>query len=323
MVRRLLLALLLLFAPAALAQVPPTNTFYVSTYGNDSYGGISWSTAKATIAAAIAACPSDGCIIHVAAGTYSITSKLLIQKNHLTLFAYGASLNCNLASPDDCVMIGSTSNPTLTSGVTIYGLHLAPGPNSAANSAFRDNAQNTHFIDIGGTGQWNYGSSSWYTFGHFTENDDDQSEVVDHQYDMNPAANIITCNASFCGSALWAPGPFSTNAGITWLKNSNLSLGCTGNGIDWQSGNHLTVSDSIFQGYSQFAWRISYSSAEFDGWNHTERGGCVNPLNDGNGHALGGAGLTDGGRGQCRSARKRSVRRDDKLPNQFARKHDL
>jgi hypothetical protein len=189
-------------------------------------------------------------------------------------------------------MIGSTSNPILTDGVTIYGLHLAPGPNSAASSAFRDNAQNTHFIDIGGTGQWNLGAGTWYTFYHFLENDDDQAEVDDHQYDMNPSANLITCNASICGSALWAPGPFSTNAGITWLKNSNLSVGCTGNGIDWQSGNHLTVSDSLFQGYSQFAWRIGgNSSAEFDGWNHTERGSCVNPLNDGNGHALGGAGL--------------------------------
>jgi hypothetical protein len=290
MVRRLLLGLLLVCAPAALAQVPPTNTFYVSTYGNDSYGGISWSTAKATIASAIAACPSDGCTIHVASGTYSITSKLLIQKSHLTLFAYGASINCNLASADDCVMIGSSSNPNLTDGVTIFGLHLAPGPNSGANSAFRDNAQNTHFIDIGGTGQ--YTCSGWCSFYHFLENDDDQAEVVDHLSDLNPNATILGCTASACGSALWAPGPFSTNAGITWLKNSNLSVGCTGNGIDWQSGNHLTVSDSLFQGYSQFAWRIGGgSSAEFDGWNHTERGSCVNPLNDGAGHALGGATL--------------------------------
>jgi hypothetical protein len=120
------------------------------------------------------------------------------------------------------------------------------------------------------------------------ENDNDQGEVVDNLFDTG----VLTCNATFCGSALYAPGPFSTYAGITWLKNSNLSTQCTGNGIDWQSGNHLTVSDTIIQAFSQFGARIGgNSSAEFDGWNHFERGNCVNPLQDTAGHALGGAGL--------------------------------
>ena len=265
---------------------PGGQVYNVKAYGATGNGS---TDDTAAILATISAAGAGGVILFPP-GAYLISSQVQVTANNQMVYGYGATLKCNQTTATDCFMIGSTSNPTLTDGITIYGLHLAPGPNSAANSAFRDNAQNTHFIDIGGTGQ--YTCSGWCSFYHFLENDDDQAEVVDHLYDLNPNATILGCTASACGSALWAPGPFSTNAGITWLKNSNLSVGCTGNGIDWQSGNHLTVSDSIFQGYSQFAWRIGgNSSAEFDGWNHTERGGCVNPLNDGNGHALGGAGL--------------------------------
>ncbi len=260
--------------------------FNVKAYG--AMGNGTTDDTAATLATINAA--GAGGVILFPPGSYQISSQIQVTASNQTVYGYGATLKCNQTTATDCFMIGSVSNPTLTNGVTIYGLHLAPGPNSLANSAFRDNAQNTHFIDVGGTGQ--YTCSGWCGFYHFLENDDDQSQVVDHLTDLNPNATVLGCTATACGAALWAPGPITTNSAITWLKNSNLSVGCTSNGIDWQSGNHLTVSDSLFQGYSQYAWRIgAASSAEFDGWNHTERGGCVNPLNDGNGHALGAAGL--------------------------------
>ena len=262
-----------------------SQVYNVKAYGATGNGSTDDTTA---ILAAVSAAGAGGVILFPP-GNYSVSSQVHITANYQVIYGYGATLKCNQSSATDCFMIGTTGSPTATDGVTVYGLHLAPGPNSGANSAYRDNAQNTHFVDVGGAGQ--YTCSGWCSFYHFLENDDDQAEVVDHLYDMNPNAGVLACTASACGSALWAPGPFSTNAGITWLKNSNLSAGCTSNGIDWESGNHLTVSDSIFQGYSQYAWKLVASSAEFDGLNHTERGNCVNPLNDGNGHALGGAGL--------------------------------
>jgi hypothetical protein len=233
------------------------------------------------IQAAINAAGSGGNIL-LPVGNYVVSSQIQVTANYQTIYGYGATIECNLASANDCFMIGSTSNALLTRGVSVYGLHLAPGPNTSANSGFRDNAQSTHFFDIGGT------SVSGSTFYHFLENDNDQAQTVDHLYNM---AGVITCNATSCGSALWSPGPSPNYAGITWLQNSDLTMGCAGNSIDWQSGNHLTVSRSILQAFSQWAARVVSSPVDFDGWTHWERGNCTNPSNDGNSHALGAAGL--------------------------------
>jgi hypothetical protein len=236
----------------------------------------------AAFAATLAAIPAGG-------GTFFIppsatpcvlsSAQLAITARHVLVSGYGAILSCNLST--DCVMIGSPTNANLTGGVSIYGLHMLPTANSAGYSAFRDNAQGTHFVDVGGTG------TNWpLTFGHFIENDNDQSQVIDHLYDVG---GMVGCTAASCGSALWGNGS-GGNSGITWIHDSNLSMGCSGNSIDWDGNNHLTVSRSIIQAFSQFGLR-TYADVDIDGWTHWEQGACTNPLNDGNGHALGGAGL--------------------------------
>src|SRR5207245_7220909 len=81
---------------------------------------------------------------------------------------------------------------------------------------------------------------------------------------------------------VYAPGPFNTFSAVGWLKNLNISLQCRGNGIDWQSGNSVRISDSVIQGYAQYGVRGGTKRGGFGGTQLTnvyqEVGSCANPL---------------------------------------------
>ena len=73
------------------------------------------------------------------------------------------------------------------------------------------------------------------------------------------------CDATVCNPMIYAPGPFSALPGVGWLKHLNISLQCQGNGIDWQAGNTLRISDSVIQAYAQYGsarrhvtWRLRW-----------------------------------------------------------------
>jgi len=113
---------------------------------------------------------------------------------------------------------------------------------------------------------------------------------VNGKWAADRGSQDYTCTAAFCGSALYSPSG-SSGGGITWIQNSNLAMNCNGNSVDWQfSSNHLTISPSLLQSWSQFGMRTTWAT-DVDGWTHFEQGNCLNPLNDGNGHALGSARL--------------------------------
>ena len=287
---------------STLAQLPAgTPTYNVNAkwvtdrgsqvYNVKAYGAIGNGSADDTTAinAAFTAAGSGGHILFPP-GNYVVSSELNWATSNQFIEGYGAYILCDQSAASICVQIGDPNNANAVLGVTVKGLGFIPGPNSSTNSLIVDNAQGTHFIDIKGLTQSPSACSSqaysYCHYGHFLENDNDQSETVDHLYGV-PGA---TCTSAFCGSALYSPTG-STGGGITWLQNSDLSMLCSGNNIDWQSSlNHLTVSRSILQGWTQFALRTTWN-ADIDGDTHWEQGSCGNPLNDGNGHSLGGAGL--------------------------------
>src|SRR4051794_1177437 len=81
--------------------------------------------------------------------------------------------------------------------------------------------------------------------------------------------------SSFCA---WSVQCFFA---VGWLKNLNISLQCAGNGVDWQSGNTLRISDSVIQGYAQYGVRGGTRRGGFGGLAldnlYEESGGCSNP----------------------------------------------
>jgi len=78
---------------------------------------------------------------------------------------------------------------------------------------------------------------------------------------------------------------------VGWLKNLNIALQCAGNGIDWESGNTLRISDSVIQGYAQYGVRGGTKRGGYGGLDienlYQEVGNCANPLgNIGQGGAI-------------------------------------
>ncbi|HEY7352913.1 MAG TPA: hypothetical protein VH596_09135, partial [Terriglobales bacterium] len=91
----------------------------------------------------------------------------------------------------------------------------------------------------------------------------------------------LRCDNTFCGPAVYAPGPFNVFSAVGWLKNLNISLQCAGNGVDWESGNTLRISDSVIQGYAQYGVRGGTRRGGFGGMEldnvYQEVGNCSNP----------------------------------------------
>src|SRR5205823_9458359 len=91
----------------------------------------------------------------------------------------------------------------------------------------------------------------------------------------------VRCDATACNPVVVAPGPFAGAAAGGWLKNLNISMQCRGNGVDWQSGNTLRISDSVIQGFAQYGVRAGTRRGGFGGFEldnvYEEVGSCANP----------------------------------------------
>jgi hypothetical protein len=113
--------------------------------------------------------------------------------------------------------------------------------------------------------------------------DNDQMATMDHII-MNPGDGPpLTCDATYCGSGIKGT---TTNAGaIGYIHNSDLSMQCHGNGVDWQSGNTVHVLDTVVQAFNQFGERAKGSSSNNPAISidnvYNEVGSCTNPLGTG------------------------------------------
>jgi len=203
-----------------------------------------------------------------------LSARVTVNKSQTVVSGSGATLLCDVS--DHCLVAGDLANPTANYGIVIRGLALEPGAGSAGHYAIADNAQGTLIEDITNVVNW----STWpafYGFDQFIVNLDDQSQVVRHIFTNG---HYLNCDASFCGSTLYEPGPLMTNAGITYLSDFNFAPGCSGNGIDFHSGNDLHINGGVIQGYNQYAMRIEGGITRDYNINqvHAEVGACTNPL---------------------------------------------
>lgn len=206
-------------------------------------------------------------------GEYTLRGKLSIRASNIELSGYGATLTCTLN--DTCVMLGDPSNSNLFTRIKIHGLRFRPGFTNGTATAIEDDANGSEISDVALVPP-----VSSERFGHFVQVDNDQAALMD-RIDVGGVGSAIRCDTAFCGSAIYAPGPFSSYAAVGWIKNSDLSMQCGGNGVDWQSGNTLHISDTIIQGYPQYGLRGGhkrggYGSIQLDNA-YMETGNCINP----------------------------------------------
>jgi hypothetical protein len=179
------------------------------------------------------------------------------------------------------VMAGDPANGDKFQGIVLQGLNVTPGIVGGTWPAVEDNAQGSYITGLAPQNSSVTGAS----FGSLVQIDNDQSAVVD-RITTTTSYTWGRCDKTFCSTAVVGPGPFSKNAGVIRVQNSNISLQCTGNGIDNQDGNTLTVANTVVQGAAQFGIRSNVVYQENNvtlSGVYGEQDGTCNPLGTGTG----------------------------------------
>ncbi|MGD0571143.1 MAG: hypothetical protein ABSA78_22325 [Candidatus Sulfotelmatobacter sp.] len=210
-------------------------------------------------------------------GTHLLRARLSIRSSSMTINSSGATLMC--AMSDTCIMLGDPSNANMFNNIVLQGLRVVPGVKSGTWPAVEDNAQGSDILSLAPA----ISSVASTSFGSLVQVDNDQAADIDGLTTAG-GGSWGRCDTTFCSTAILGPGPYSTNAGVLWVKNANLSLQCVGNGIDNQDGNTLSVSNSVVQGYAQFGIRAatvySLQTVTLQSTYEEEDGYC-NPLGTG------------------------------------------
>lgn len=210
-------------------------------------------------------------------GNHLLRARVSVRSSSIAITSSGATLTC--AMSDTCIMLGDPVNENAFAAITVQGLRVAPGVKNGTWPAVEDNAQGSQITDYGPATSAVTGAS----FGSLVNIDNDQAAVINR---LNVTFNYAwgRCDTMFCSTAIVGPGPYSKNAGVLWVQNSNISLQCGGNGIDNQDGNTLKISNSTVQGFAQFGIRAStvyqQNTVVLDGVYEEEDGYC-NPLGTG------------------------------------------
>lgn len=205
-------------------------------------------------------------------GELKAFARVSIRASNITVDFSGSIIECWMA--DTCIFAGDNTNSNLFSDITLLNPRGRPAVVGGQFPFVETNAQKTRIFNVttrsGPTGA---------TFGTYVQVDDDQSFLLDG-LDTNLGA-ALQCNSAACNPAVYAPGPFNVFSAVGWLKNLNISLQCVGNGVDWESGNTLRISDSVIQGFAQYGVRGGTRRGGFGGTEldnvYQEVGNCSNP----------------------------------------------
>ena len=200
-------------------------------------------------------------------------ARVSIRSSNITVDFSGSIVECWMN--DTCIFVGNPSNSNAYGDITLISPRGRATVVNGQKPFIEVNAQKTRLFNVS-----TRVSASGGTFGSFVQVDDDQAFLLDG-LDTSLGGGV-RCDATACNPVIYAPGPFATFPGVGWLKNLNISLQCGGNGIDWQAGNTLRISDSVIQGYAQFGVRAGTRRGGYGGFEldnvYEEVGNCKNPL---------------------------------------------
>jgi hypothetical protein len=228
----------------------------------------------------------QGGYVRVGPGQFQFYAPLTILANDQTVDFSGSSVVCNFDA--DCINVGDKTSYNATSNVTLVNPRGQPTSPHGQHSFITVWGQKTRIFNLM-TMPGKFGNSAIYgTFGSYVTVASDQAFLLDG---LDTTAGFgMECTATNCNAVIRAPGPFGgtagfgsggDNAALGWIKNANLSMQCMANGIDWQSGNGLRVSDSVIQGYAQFGLRGGLAKGGYNMISmenvYEEVGNCANP----------------------------------------------
>jgi hypothetical protein len=223
--------------------------------------------------------PQSGHVV-LPPGEFRAYAPVSIRSSNITVDFSGSIVECWME--DTCILVGDAANSGLYSDITLInprGRAMAVG---GEKPFIEVNAQKTRVFNVS-----TRGSLKGAYFSSFVQVDDDQAfllDGLDTELGGTYSNYGVRCDRTVCNAVVSAPGPFNQYSAVGWLKHLNISMQCRGNGIDWQSGNTLTVSDSVIQGYAQYGVRAGtrrggYGGVELENV-YEEVGNCsaANPL---------------------------------------------
>ncbi len=206
-------------------------------------------------------------------GELKLFARVSIRASNITVDFSGSIVECWMS--DTCLFIGDTASSNSFSDITLVNPRGRAAVTNGIFPFLEVNAQKTRLINVATRLPVTGG-----TFGSLVQVDDDQAFLLDGL--DTTLGGGLRCDSTFCAPAVYAPGPFNVFSAVGWLKNLNISLQCGGNGVDWESGNTLRVSDSVIQGYAQYGVRGGTKRGGFGGLDienvYEEVGNCTNPL---------------------------------------------
>ncbi len=228
----------------------------------------------------------QGGYVRVGPGQFQLHAPLALMTNRQTIDFTGSSVVCDFDA--DCIQVGDPGNYNAVIGVTLINPRGEPTiPHGQHTFVTVWSGMQTRIINLL-TMIGKCVGHSCGTFGSYVKVVADQAFLLDG---LDTSGGFgMECTASSCNAVIQAPGPFAgtggfgsggDNAAVGWIKNVNLNIQCMGNGIDWQSGNGLRVSDSVIQGYSQYGVRGGLAKGGYNMISlenvYQEVGGCSNP----------------------------------------------
>ena len=204
--------------------------------------------------------PTGGWIV-APTGDISIFGQLTLKSVGQTIQFNGGTQAC-FSATTPCIFIGDKNNSNVALDMTLIGFRGRPMVVGGTQPMIEVNAQHTRIQNLQGLFE-----STGGKFGSWVKVDDDQAFLLDG-LDTSAGLGTIRCDTTFCGAYIQSSGSFNQNpqvAPVGWLQHLNLNIQCDGNGVDWQSGNTLRISDSVIQGYTQFGVRYSTATGGYGG----------------------------------------------------------
>lgn len=226
----------------------------------------------------------QGGYVRVGPGQFQLYAPLTILVPYQTVDFSGSTVVCNVDV--DCINVGDLKSYNATSSVTLMNPRGEPTIAHGQHAFIAVWGQKTRIFNLSMLMGKLVSGTTYGTFGSYVNVAGDQAFLLDGLH----TSSGLECTASFCGTVIKAPGPFGgtggygsggDNAAVGWIKNANMDLQCMGNGVDWQSGNTLRITDSVIQGYPQFGVRGGLAKGGYGMLSmenvYMEVGGCKNP----------------------------------------------
>jgi hypothetical protein len=199
----------------------------------------------------------------------------------LILDGQGSIVQCATLGTN-CIEVGTAiSHPAVhPNGVIIENFVVTPlvGMGRTANGTTRaiyDGGQKT-VIYNNNIGSADSGNPDAFDYAIYV--DGDQQVTIEHNIANNGNGPAMKCDANWCGAFIY--GSALNNGTLGRIIDNDLSMNCTGNAIQWLSGNGVTIEGNIIQAWSQYG--IEYGPGLQDmadlGGNYFEHSAlCVNP----------------------------------------------